>query len=336
MSAVTAVPSRPLPRLGGLGWVTWRQHRFVMLGALVLLGAFGLLLVVNGIAMHNDYHRLGLDACGTSNTRRCNVAYEIFNSRYVGIAQFLPRVLLFIPALLGAFVGAPLIARELETGSFRFAWTQGTNRVRWAVAKLVLLGAALAILGVAFSTLFAWWFHPWVRYMGRMQSGQAYELEGTVFTARILFGFALGAFVGTVIRRTVPAMAATLALWVGVVVPSVLYLRPLIQTPVIARDGSNAVTGNGWTIASWFQDASGKHISNHVIDNLVQTEFATNPNARFRSLDQILADHGYSAWVKYQPDGRFWHFQIIETAAYAGLALLLAWATVWWVRRRAT
>ncbi|PZS15935.1 MAG: hypothetical protein DLM57_11660 [Pseudonocardiales bacterium] len=81
---------------------------------------------------------------------------------------------------------------------------------------------------------------------------------------------------------------------------------------------------------------SGKHISNRVIDNLLQTELATNPNAKSQGLDEILAEQGYSAWVKYQPDDRFWHFQIIETAAYAVLALLLGYATVWWVRRRAT
>ncbi|MDT4922956.1 MAG: hypothetical protein QOG01_669 [Pseudonocardiales bacterium] len=336
MTAVTAAPSRPARRLGGLWWVTWRQHRFVMLGVVVLLAALGTLLVVNGIAMHNDYHRLGLDTCGSTQSRQCNVAFEIFNHRYVGIVQFLPRVLLFIPALLGAFVGAPLVARELETGTFRFAWTQGTNRVRWVVAKLVLLAGGLAVLGLAFSMLFTWWFHLWIPYMGRMQSGQAYELEGTVFTARILFGFALGAFLGALIRRTVPAMAATLALWVGVVLPSVLYLRPLIQTPVIARDSTDAVTRNGWTIESWFQDQSGKRISGQTIDNVLRSEFTTPQQAKTGGLDQLLAKHGYTAWVKYQPDGRFWHFQIVETAAYVALTLLLGSATVWWVRRRTT
>jgi hypothetical protein len=335
VTAATLNPSRPAHRLGGLTWVTWRQHRFVMLGVVVVLCAVGVLLVINGIAMHNDYHRLGLDTCGRATTRRCNLAYEVFSNRYRGIVQFLPRVLLFLPALIGAFVGAPLVARELETGSFRFAWTQGTNRVRWTAAKLGLLGVALTIVGLAFSELFSWWLRPWIPYMGRMQSGQAYEMEGTVFTARILFGFALGAFLGAVIRRTLPAMAATLAIWVGVVLTSVLYLRPLIQTPVIAPETTNAVTGNGWTLESWFQDRSGRHVSSQVIDNILRTELVGKSKPP-GDLDQILADHGYSAWVKYQPDDRFWHFQVVETAGYAALALLLGAATIWWVRRRAT
>ena len=49
-----------------------------------------------------------------------------------------------VPVLIGAFAGAPVLARELETGTFRFAWTQGFGRWRWALAKLVLLAVVLA------------------------------------------------------------------------------------------------------------------------------------------------------------------------------------------------
>ncbi len=45
-----------------------------------------------------------------------------------------------MPALIGAFIGAPVLAREFETGTFRYAWTQGFGRWRWTLAKLVGLG----------------------------------------------------------------------------------------------------------------------------------------------------------------------------------------------------
>ncbi|MGD0605948.1 MAG: hypothetical protein ABSA53_20450 [Streptosporangiaceae bacterium] len=35
---------------------------------------------------------------------------------------------LVVPALIGAFAGAPVLARELETGTFRYAWTLGSGR----------------------------------------------------------------------------------------------------------------------------------------------------------------------------------------------------------------
>ncbi len=36
-----------------------------------------------------------------------------------------------VPALLGLFWGAPMVAREIETGTSQFAWVQSVTRVRW-------------------------------------------------------------------------------------------------------------------------------------------------------------------------------------------------------------
>jgi hypothetical protein len=38
--------------------------------------------------------------------------------------------------------------------------------------------------------------------------------------------------------------------------------------------------------------------------------------------------------VTYQPAGRYWPFQIYETALFALVALALGALSVWWVRRR--
>lgn len=321
-----------MPRPSGLPWVTWRQHRFALTGVFVLLAAFGTLLVVNGLAMHTDYHRLGLDNCGSLTSPACHVPMQIFDQRYSGIAQFLPRILLFLPAALGMFVGAPLVARELETGTFRFVWTQGRSRVRWIMVKLAILAAVLTVMALAFSALYTWWFGPWVPVMGRMGSGQSYDVEGIVFAARTLFGFALGALLGAVIRRTVPAMAATAIGWLAVVVPSVIYLRPLIQSPVVSP-ASTADTSGAWTISSWIQDSAGHHLSDNQLNDLARQ--ASPPGERI-DFEAWLNGHGYTEWVKYQPNNRFWHFQIVEASAYVVLAMVLAGATVWWVRRRAT
>ena len=53
--------------------------------------------------------------------------------------------------------------------------------------------------------------------------------------------------VGVLIRRTVPAMAATAAAWLAVVVPSMIWLRPLIEKPItvmgILGKGAGTVAG---------------------------------------------------------------------------------------------
>jgi hypothetical protein len=322
--------ARRTARLSGMGWVTWRQHRLALAGALALLGGLSVLLVWQGLDMHAAYTRLGLGRCGPLAGSACQLPLQVFEQKYQSLPQFLPRFVEFLPGLLGMFVGAPLVARELESGTSRFAWTQGTHRLRWITVKLVLLGTALTLLTLGFSALFGWWYGPWGPLMGRMASGQAYEITGVVFAARTLFAFTLGALLGTLIRRTVPAMAATAAAWAAVAVPSVLWLRPHIQKPVIVPAGSNLITSGGWVIHNWVQDPAGHHIARA---QLLQAARAAGANS-VDAFNTWMAQHDYTNWVSYQPDSRFWHFQSIEGAAYLVLAVLLGAATIWWIRHR--
>jgi hypothetical protein len=306
----------------------------------------------------------------TSSPDACQVQLDLFRQHYRGTVDSLPQFLTLLPGLLGAFVGGPLVARELESGTYRFAWTQGRSRVRWIIVKLVILAAVLTALAFGFSVLFTWWYGPWLTIAGRMNPGQAYEVSGLVFAARTLFAFMLGALAGTLIRRTVPAMAATVAAWLGVVVPSMLWLRHLIEKPItllaatgmertpIAIElsnpnsisvGTNAPHG-AWEIARWTQDTVGHHLSSSEIFALLQKANVNlgppaggppaggatrGPAPDISSFSTWLSQHGYRLGVSYQRAGRFWHFQGVEAAAYVLLALLCAAATIWWIRRRA-
>jgi len=222
---------------------------------------------------------------------------------------------------------------------------------------------------LGFSLLFTWWYGPWLSIAGRMNPGQAYEVSGLVFAARTLFAFMLGALAGTLIRRTVPAMAAIAAAWLAMVLPSVIWLRHLIEKPItllaasgtertpIAIELSNAnsislgtdAPHGAWEIARWTQDATGHHLSSSEIFALLQKANvnlgppaggpanagpARGPAPDISSFSTWLSQHGYRLGVSYQPASRFWHFQGVEAAAYVLLALLCAAATIWWVRRR--
>jgi hypothetical protein len=334
MTATTA-PTRTgwqLPRLHGLPWVTWRQHRFALAGTVVVLGGFGILMLISGLAMHSDYASLGLNTCGKLSDPACDTPLGIFQANYQNWAQQLPQFLTFLPGLLGVFVGAPVVARELESGTFRFAWTQGRNRVQWIMTKLVLLGVTLTVLALAFSALFTWWYGPFGTLLGRMGGGGAYEVTGIVFAARTLFGFMLGALLGTLIRRTVPAMAATAAGWLAVTWPSVVYLRPLIQTPITAPDAPKGFPRSAWVINSWVQDGAGHHLNPGRVFDQARATGVDSPDG----FTAWMSQHGYTNWISYQPESRFWHFQIVEASAYVTLALLLGGATIWWLHRRAT
>lgn len=325
----------------GLAWVTWRQHRVALAGVLLVLGALSLFMLVNGLAMHHAYSRLGLDSCGQLSGPSCRSQLTAFQQDYFSWADRLPHLVMLLPGLIGVFVGAPLVARELESGTFRFAWTLARSRVQWIVTKLVLLAAVLTAFTLAFSALFTWWYGPFDAIIGRMSSDGAYEISGLVFAARTLFGFTLGALLGLLIRRTVPAMAATAAAWIAVVVPSMLWLRPLIQKPITVVGAvakgivpDQHVPFNAAVVNHWFQDAAGHHVG---FDQLYQQAIIGNGGTP-PSPDQFnayLAQHHYSQWVSYRPDGWFWHFQTVEASGYAILAIVLAVATVLVLRRRA-
>lgn len=345
MTATTMGPGRArpvLPRLRGLSWVTWRQNRLALAGVLLTFGGVGLFLLMDGLAMHHAYTGLGLDTCGPLAGARCQSQLSSFRQAYGGVADHLPQLLTFLPGLIGVFVGAPLVARELESGTFRFAWTQGRSPVQWLATQLVLLAVALTTLSLAFSALFTWWYAPFDAISGRMTPYGGYEVSGLIFAARTLFGFAFGALLGLLIRRTVPAMAATAAVWVALVWSSVTYLRPQIRQPitVLGAHGKGPVTGSGnvpfnaEVTDHWIQNAAGRHVSfDQVFEQALLANKGTPPTAE--QFNAYLARHHYSQWLAYRPNSWFWHFQIDEAAGYAALAVLLTVATVLLLRRRA-
>ena len=147
---------RPLP-WRGMAWVIWRQHRFALTGMAGLLGVLAVCLWILGVQLHDAY--AAATACHPASSLAC----ESLIGRFNGIDKALSNgyVLQIVPALIGAFVGAPVLARELETGTFRYAWTQGFGRWRWTLAKLVALAVVVTAATGAISVLLSWYYQPY-------------------------------------------------------------------------------------------------------------------------------------------------------------------------------
>src|SRR5262249_19513203 len=143
---------RPVP-WRRMAWVTWRQHRAPLGGVAVFLGALAVYLWLAGLQLHHSY----ATACHPASSLACAIN---FTGRYgitaIGVSIFLEAV----RALIGASAGGPVRARGLGTGTFRYAWTQGIGRWRWALGKLVPLAAAVTAAAWAFSMLFSWYNQP--------------------------------------------------------------------------------------------------------------------------------------------------------------------------------
>jgi len=197
---------RPWP---GMLWVTWRQQRGLLISvvAIFVTGVAG--MVVEGLRIHHDY--AVLTACHPAAAAACQQLSREFTTTDWHEGNGVRVALLAAPVLLAMFAGPPVLAREIETGTFRYIWTQGIGRVRWTVAKLTILGSLLTIAALVLSQLFGWFFAP---FMTTQQltplSIAVFDARGVVYAAWTLTAFCLGAFTGTLVRRVIPAMALSL------------------------------------------------------------------------------------------------------------------------------
>jgi hypothetical protein len=143
-------------------------------------------------------------------------------------------------------LGAPLVARELETGTFRLAWTQSVSRSRWFVTKVVLIGLACVVVAGLLSLMVTWWFSPIDRVtVAGPFSTSFYDRRDIVPVAYAAFAFALGVTAGILIRRTLPAMAATLVGYIGTRVAVFDWVRPYFMTPLRVMAAFQVPGGNG-------------------------------------------------------------------------------------------
>ena len=337
--APRAARRRPVPWTR-LAWVTLRQHRSALIAAGAFLGLVSLYLLIMGLQINHAFAQLA--SCQQA---ACQQLANAFTRQYwggggsgavsAGGAQTVSSLMLVVPVLLGMFLGAPVLARELETGTFRFAWTQGCGRLRWAVSKLVLLAVMVTVVTWAFTELFTWYYHAF------LVDGQvsrllplAFGLLGVAFAAWTLAAFAIAAFFGALFRRTVPAMAATLVTWTVLAIGTATWLRQHYQAP-LKTTAFNSPTG-AWVISNYATGPNGHVVSQQAFNQLAQQAPASvqnspNPGA----FQNWLAQQHYTQWTSYEPASRFWHFQLIEAGWLVALSAILIAASVWLVRRRA-
>jgi len=334
---------RPVP-WRRMAWVTWRQHRIAVAGVVALLGVLAVWLWTSGIQVHHAW--TAATTCRLAGSAACQNLINTWNGMSNLVAN--PAVLLLVvPALIGAFAGAPVVARELETGTFRFAWTQGFDRWRWTLAKLVALGVVLVAVGAAFGALLSWCYQPFSAaarpvpsFYGNTPFAVVFGLREITFPAWTLTVFAIGALAGMLIRRVVPAIAATLAVYAGLVLAATGFLREHYLAPLVTSNPN--VPSSAWILSEWWTK-DGRFIGS-IPDTVLSQfcHFTPSPGGKgggpspMQANAQCLAPHGYTQWISYQPASRFWPFQWIEGGWLLALSVLLIATTIWLVHRRAT
>ncbi len=335
---------RPVP-WRQMAWVTWRQHRITLAGVVVFLGALAVCLWLAGRQLHHAY-AVAIAACHPDSLA-CGDTVRSFNSMDDFLANGI--IVQAVPALIGAFAGAPVLARELETGTFRYAWTQGFGRWRWTLAKLAPLAVAVAVVAGVFSLLLSWYYQPYFATGNQAISLSQttpffpglFNLRGVGFAAWTLTAFAIGALAGMLIRRVVPAMVATMVAYAGLTFAADGFLRQHYLTPLVTS--SPNVPGTAWIMSQWWTKGGQFAFAGSPPFSLFQRfcpegpQGAVGPGGKPKALalTQCLTTHGYTQWTSYQPASRFWAFQGIEGGWLLALSVLLIAATVFLVHRRA-
>jgi hypothetical protein len=345
---------RPVP-WRRMAWVTWRQHRIALTGVAVFLGALAIYVWINGLQLHHAYAAAA--ACHPATSPACSALSSRFR---VGAFLLNGYNLQAAPALTGALAGAPVLAREMEAGTFRYAWTQGFGRWRWTLGKLLPLAAAVTAAAGALSVLLSWYYQP--SFAARNPAlfplpmptfaATLFDLRGVAFAAWTLAAFAIGALAGMLIRRVVPAIAATLAAYTGLAFAAGLYLRPHYLPPLVTRNLVSYFANppaSAFIVRQWWTKG-GTTLTQSTMTQVINSTFArmmpvlhSSKEGAVAALKQpanlhalhYLTQHGYTQWTSYQPASRFWPFQWIEGSWLLALSVLLIAATIWLVRRRA-
>jgi len=280
-------------------------------------------------------------------------AIENFTSRYDTIVSISDVLLMAVPGLLGVFWGAPLISGEFAAGTHRLAWTQSVTRRRWLSVKLLVVGLASTCLIGLLVLLLTWSLARYDFVEGNRFSPWVFGARGIVPLAYALFAFNVGCVAGVLLRRPVPAMGLTLAMFVVPQFLVPLEVRPLFAPPVtdsIALDSTAVrhadsirttdggktliITGvslpNAWVLeAAQVVDAQGNSPSEAILDQCIAPD-------QFRNTLTCFAQRDLHVKATYQPASRFWPFQFAETGLYLALTVLLTVFCFSWVRRRAT
>jgi len=252
---------------------------------------------------------------------------------------------LAVPLLFGMFWGSPAVARERETGTMQFAWTQSVTRRRWLSVKTGWLLLAGAVFGGAVAGLVTWWYAPLnALHQNQFQPGY-FDLQGIVPIGYAVFAVALGIAAVTLIGRSLPALAVTAGVFLAVRLAVTYWVRvhfiPAVTT-IYSVTQSFTPKGASWPLAQGVVLPSGQLTTNLIAGpgTLQQNPGATFPASCQQQAQQIssalacLAHLGYRSFTTYQPGYRFWPFQFIETGIFVALAAILTGVAFLVIRRR--
>jgi hypothetical protein len=309
-------------------WVAWRQHRMELSLATIIVAVVIAALLVTEPAISASFRQSALGAC-IAGSRDCPGLARDFLATFEGWRDGATATLL-LPLFAGAFIGAPLIAGELEAGTYRLAWTQSVTRWRWLAVQLALVFGSVLAGFLVLTVLLAWWRAPFASVEGSL--GEGFD-QGPVLIAHAAFALSVGVALGALIGRSVPAIAGTVVFFVAARLGVAAIVRIQLLTPIsyawdpAGRD-PRAFMGD-LVLSTGYVDGRGQSLS---LDQLTKAcgSVLGKPSTAFTT---CLHDHGILESAVVQPGDRYWLFQASEIIVFAALAAAFFGLAVWAIRR---
>lgn len=312
--STTDVRRAPATRgLRGSAWVAVRQHRRALWTALLVT----VLTVGCVVAARVWVGSAGaVVSCGKGCLNSTTASgWFRWAENYVGGAAVL------LPLIVAAFTAGPLIARELESGLYRLAWTQSVSPARWFAVRLCG-AAAIATAGAVVLALTLRWSRSYGQedvfpFRSRSWSGhEVYPALGVTVVGYVLLGVAVGALAAVLLRRTLLAMATGTAATAGVALLFAWgrpHLWPVVKAEGDAGVNALAASPDAWVVRDGVILADGTRMTREECWNMGLSKSPCHPDTT-----------STARFFEYHPASHFWPLQLVET----GIVLVLTAACV--------
>ena len=339
-------------------WLTWRQFRGSAAIVLAALAVAIVALAITGPQLADVLRDSGESFFGQLSTDDTKKAVFMAGT----------ALAYAVPAVVGVFWGAPMVARELEAGTHRLVWNQSITRSRWLLSKLGVAAFAAALAG-CIGLVMTWWSGPLDEALMKGYTDNSpfsvprimpdlFGSRGVVPIGMAVLALVVGVSAGLVLRRTVAAMALTLA----TIILAQILLPVLVQARLMEPDSFTTTIDSknirGFMMSgapdavdpqievevavgrpgAWVTDNRTLDPDGHRIRYLPAwaEACAPDPRADVAEVDACfarLADEGYRQQVDYHPASHFWGLQWRETGLLLALAAGLTGFCFWRIRR---
>jgi hypothetical protein len=162
-----------------------------------------------------------------------------------------------LPYAIGLFLGAPVIAREIERGTARLAWSVTTSRVRWYVWRVLPIVGVAVVLGVLAGFAMDRFVTARTPGIDLANSFDTFGQRGVlvVMTTFVIVAGAIG--LGSVIGRVLPTVILALVLG-SLGVFGVHYLHSKVTASEAVPVGEEEIRPGDLYVDQFFRMADGR------------------------------------------------------------------------------